>query len=150
MRMYVCMVRVNKNFTIEYELSLNLEKEDNASELINNLLDDHFSSKNKQNPTKLRAILSKKAEEMKKLKREIRDYKEDLKILEEKERIAINLASQYPQEIVKAVINCSSSLDIMARYPHGVTIKQKFPRPDIVFSRHELLKVFKKLKGGIQ
>lgn len=135
------MGKVNRLFCIDYEYNEELKKI-NASELINELLTEHFSTKNKQNTAKIREILSKKGQEMKILKREIKHLKEDLRGLEDKEKKIIAFARGYPQKVVEFVMNRKSVTELFSLARNGIMIEKKN------YPYSELRKLYNQLKGG--
>jgi len=108
-------MKVTKPFCVDDDLIKDLQKV-NASELVNELLREHFDGIDSMNLVKLKQLLSKKTMEKSSLLKEIRDFKRKIRQIEQKERKILLVMKKFDSEIVDIISNIGSQAALFAWY----------------------------------
>jgi len=132
-------MKITKPFCIDEELIPKL-KNINASDLVTELLKEHFDGENVQNLGKLRENLKKKLQKKAILLKEVRLLKKKIAEITAKEARILKISRKYPDYVFKCIDGCRDVMAFYSMFRTDTTLKR--------FKWIELKKTFNEVKGG--
>jgi len=119
-----------KNFTIDEDLIKKLEKEENASKLVNDLLWRHYNSNVKSEEIRIR--IKEKEKMLNEINQELANLKNQLRAIEENESKrkaqTASILEKLPQEIIDELKNHGPKLnEYSLRSQYDYVYSKKYP-----------------------
>jgi len=138
-------MKINKYISIDYELFHKLQRENNASSIINDLVKEHYNLKDIENIDILRENLYK----IKQINKENRKKEKELRLkidkIEAKNKLFFdNFKKSYPEELIDKLKRIEN-LD----YEAAVDLAKAFDLPRRGIGGIKLIKIWEEIKNGM-